>query len=272
MKIELGLAICFGILLLLTIYQIIYGSYSVHKLKNKESFQGMYTPTPSPKQRRKIRPIQQVDGIPPIVHQLAPKNRDKWPSIWRKCQKSWKREFRKPEYQYQLWDDSKLRRFVKQYYPEHYDFYLELPKKINRIDIARYFILHRMGGIYADMDYECLENFYDRLNSRKASVVESPYHGHERVQNSLMASPKGNSFWLRVILEAKKRFLNGEKDTMRLTGPNLLGDVVAKYPLEVSIMPQSKYNPDMNNKKRFYQNPDVRTRHYHTNTWTKARY
>lgn len=269
MTIEAVLGICFVFVIILMIIQSIHPTMWIGE--KREGFRGLYTPTPPP-QRKKSRPIVQEDGIPPVVHQLAPKNRDKWPLIWNKCQKSWKQEFRKPEFSYQMWNDSSLRRFVKQYYPEHYDFYLELPKKINRIDLARYFILHRLGGIYADMDYECLENFYDRLNTRKASVVESPYHSQERVQNSLMASPRGNQFWLRVILEAKKRFLKGEKNTLQLTGPNLLSYVVAKYPLEVSIMPQNKYNPDMNNKKAFYQNPDVRARHYHTNTWTKSRY
>lgn len=261
------------IMIVLLVLFVIVVVYKYATLPEKmESFSGLYTPSGKTNLTKKTRPIRQVDGIPPVVHQLAPKNKYKWPAIWSKCQKSWKKEFRKPEFSYRIWNDSAMVKFVKQYYPEHYDYYQDLPKKKQRIDMARYFILHRLGGIYADMDYECRENFHDRLDTKKANVVESPYKTDSHFQNSLLASPKGNPFWLRVILESKKRFYSGERDTIRLTGSNLLDRCANKFSQEISILPENFYNPNIKNKDRFYQNSDVVARHHRTNHWTKMKY
>ena len=37
---------------------------------------------------------------------------------------------------------------------------------IQRADASRYFILHKYGGLYADLDYEPLMNFWDHLPQR----------------------------------------------------------------------------------------------------------
>jgi hypothetical protein len=43
------------------------------------------------------------------------------------------------------------------------------------IDVFRYIILYHFGGLYADMDYECVRDFWHMLKSGKASVAESVY-------------------------------------------------------------------------------------------------
>ena len=46
---------------------------------------------------------------------------------------------------------------------------------IQRADAARYFILFVHGGLYADLDYEPLINFWFALPATKPGFIESPY-------------------------------------------------------------------------------------------------
>ena len=102
-----------------------------------------------------------IPGIPKIIHQSAPADKSKWPEIWAKCQKKWKELFPAPKYEYKMWTDEDLDALMKNDFPEYYDMYKGYDQNIKRFDIARYFILHKYGGIYADMDYICFKNFYD---------------------------------------------------------------------------------------------------------------
>lgn len=56
-----------------------------------------------------------------------------------------------------------------------------------------------LGGVYADMDYEPLVNFWRYIPKDRVAFVESPFKYAELVQNSFMSSPKGDPFWESVF-------------------------------------------------------------------------
>lgn len=103
---------------------------------------------------------------------------------------------------------------------------------IKRADAARFFLLHHYGGIYADMDYECLNRFHDTLPGGKVSVVQSPWDNGELYQNSLMASPPGHPFWTDVAIPMLVERAATKKctDVYSCTGPWLLRDAVGVAP------------------------------------------
>jgi len=151
-----------------------------------------------------ILPISQTwqyDSIPRIIHQTAPSDKSKWHPVWFKCQKSWQTHF--PDHEYKLWTDEDLDEFIRTKYEWFYPMWKGYDSKIKRIDSARYFILYEYGGIYADMDYECMENFETQLPPGKVSIAESPVQANtisdEKYQNALMASPPKHPFWNHVI-------------------------------------------------------------------------
>ena len=155
--------------------------------------------------------------IPKIIHQTAPADESKWHATWVPCQKSWKEKF--PTWEYMFWNDDDLDKLIKTDYPWFYDTYTGYDQQIKRVDAARCFILHKYGGVYADMDYECINNFQHLLPGDKVSIAESPYK-HESHQNALMASPKGHPFWERVfeVLDEKKN----ESEVVHATGPRVI--------------------------------------------------
>lgn len=63
-----------------------------------------------------------------------------------------------PGWTYTLWTDAMNRDFISTYYPEFLPVYDRYPTPIQRVDAVRYFILHRLGGLFIDLDFECLKN------------------------------------------------------------------------------------------------------------------
>lgn len=203
--------------------------------------------------------------IPKIIHQTAPANKSKWDKIWTECQKSWFEKFPYPEYEYKMWNDKDLDNFIKNDFPWFYDTYINYDVNIKKIDIARYFILYKYGGIYADMDYMCMKNFYHLLPSNKVSISESPHIKNEYIQNALMASNINNPFWIEVINESKNRI---KMPILKSTGPQLLSDVYFLNKNLVHILKKEKFNPSPKSKEKF--NSDiVYAKHFGSCSWCK---
>jgi mannosyltransferase OCH1-like enzyme len=157
-------------------------------------------------------------AIPKIIHQqwkteTVPKKFMKWRQKWFDL-------YPQPEYQHMLWTDVNGRELIEAHYPWFLETYDGYEHNINRADAVRYFILHRYGGIYADLDYEPLVNFYSHLPQNQVGMVESPYYWNEKTQNCLMSSPKGDLFWEDLFGELVK---NAKKvEVLEATGPILL--------------------------------------------------
>jgi len=89
--------------------------------------------------------------VPMRIHQIwlgSP-----FPEKYRAFQESWKKYH--PDWEYYLWTDAELEKF-NLYNRALYDASTNYGEKS---DIARYEILHKMGGLYVDTDFECLKPF-----------------------------------------------------------------------------------------------------------------
>jgi len=71
----------------------------------------------------------------------------------KQCRDSWK--IKNPNWCHIEWNKEMCTSLIKFYYPEHQDMVKNYKYEIQRCDPIRYFILHRYGGLYADMDYSC---------------------------------------------------------------------------------------------------------------------
>lgn len=209
-------------------------------------------------------------NIPKIIHQTAPEDIKKWHPIWKLCQDSWKNNFPNDEYTYMFWNDDDNDKFIKNYFGEYYQLYCDFDKDIIlKVDFVRYAILYKYGGIYADMDFFCNKNFYNKLTSN-ICIVESPA-SNESIQNSLMASPPGDKRWLGVLNNCKTYFYNYKfknpntritgSDVIDISGPRLLS---SSFELSsISILPVNLFNPYANN----FNSNDIYTKHYGTGKW-----
>lgn len=203
------------------------------------------------------------NDIPKIIHQTAPADKTKWNDIWFKCQESWKKYF--PDFEYKMWTDEDLDNLIKNDFLWFYEIYKNYDKNIKRIDIARYFILHKYGGIYADMDYMCFKNFYDLLPKDKVSISESNFPENEYMQNALMISPKEHPFWMNVIKKATERYnINyNNGNILDATGPRLIDSTYEENTDYVNPLPVQLYNAPIEE----IGNDKIYASHYNTFSW-----
>ena len=172
--------------------------------------------------------------IPRLIHQTW-KTRDV-PPEFQALQRSW--IGRNPGFTYRFWTDADIERFVVEEHPALLPVFRGYAEPIARIDLARYLILRRFGGVYADLDFECLRPIDGLLEGRSFVVgLEPEEHGRlakaaERGLSrilcpSFLASVPGHPFWdhlLDQLVEARH-----SPDVLDATGPFLLTRVHDQY-------------------------------------------
>lgn len=217
-------------------------------------------------------------NVPKIIHHIAPLDKERWHPIWDYCYPTWKERF--SNFEHRLWNDhTDIDTLVRNFYPDYWQLYQDLPTHINRIDFARFCILHKYGGIYADMDVYCYKNFYDEINA-ELQIVEAPY-GVEFLENALMVSIPNHQFWIDCMDLSKKQFyevvskknidlqffnnIATQHILTTLSGPNLVCRTWRKWVNRgVKTLPGILYN----NHGMSYH-PEYRTRHMLTGMWGK---
>jgi mannosyltransferase OCH1-like enzyme len=163
------------------------------------------------------------EEVPKIIHQTAMSDKSKWNPIWERCQQSWKDKF--PDFEYRMWTDEDLENLVKTDFSWFYDTWKGYDKNIKRIDSARYCILYKHGGMYVDMDFECLENFWDQIPMDKVSIAGCA-HTPVGFENALMVSPKEHPFWELVFSQL---FRLKDENVFKATGPQLIDGAAEQY-------------------------------------------
>jgi mannosyltransferase OCH1-like enzyme len=144
----------------------------------------------------------------------------------------WRRSFldKNPGYEFDLWDDTDNRAFIARYFPWFLRTYDAYPAEIYRADMVRYFYLYMFGGLYADLDTQCLKPL-DKVLDRSGIVLgrlgTNPNLEHS-IPNAIMASTPREEFWLfvigRAMVEAEK-----PRRPEAMTGPSLLKKAVDSY-------------------------------------------
>lgn len=143
-------------------------------------------------------------NIPHIIHQTWKDSNI--PSQFIPFVNSWKS--RHPSWQYILWTDKKNRNFVAEYFPKFLSIYDSYPYAIQRADAIRYLLLYKLGGVYVDLDIECLQNI-ELMISGQASfyIAKEPAehctkHRKKMILcNAWMASSAKHEFLQAVIRE-----------------------------------------------------------------------
>lgn len=152
------------------------------------------------------------------------------------------------------WNKEMSLTLLKTHYPEHLDMYRKYKYEIQRCDAVRYFILHRYGGFYADMDYTCCRPVDEIIKNFSGTfyLVQSPNTNAlgSFVSNSLMYSISGHVFWrkLFLILENEKTsfsYLSKHIIVMYTTGPVILTKAFNEYKIRYSLScyPWDKFHP-----------------------------
>jgi mannosyltransferase OCH1-like enzyme len=161
-------------------------------------------------------------------HTEFPENFDYWRKTWTKYN---------PTYKYTLFDDNDNYEFIKTYFPWFVERFEAYDKPIKKADAIRYFYLYKNGGIYADLDFECLKSFDDLFNDyKKYGVLLGCMQDSNNIEitsahnipNAIMISRPREDFWLcmfHILLTRNKSDSSIENET----GPIALKDAYLLY-------------------------------------------
>lgn len=166
--------------------------------------------------------------IPKIIFQTW-KSKTEFPDNFKYWMKTWKEKNK--NYEYKLYDDNDNRNFIQTHFPWFLEQYDSYPRNIQRVDVVRYFYLYHHGGIYADMDFECLKSFNDLIMDTEYDVIlgrmGNDVNFEHSIPNAIMISKPKEEFWIYVICCLYQ--IDKQLPTELTTGPILLKTAYDKY-------------------------------------------
>jgi glycosyltransferase involved in cell wall biosynthesis len=226
-------------------------------------------------------------AIPKVIHQL-------WkdaavPERYRSLVDSWSRH--NPGWERRLWTDRDLLDLVEQRYPDWLATYLGYQHNINRADLGRYLVLREFGGVYVDLDCECLQPIDPLLAGATLAIgVEPAEHvaqlpldepGFEQfLCASFIASTPYHPYWDAVLAEARASV--GETAVLFQTGPFVLTRAYRDFPDKASVRllpealvyPLSKYDcwEGLHNDIEFWERKTrgAYVAHFWDGTWFRS--
>ena len=190
--------------------------------------------------------------IPKIIHQT-------WktvdiPEKWKGYQDSWKKH--NPEYEYKLWTDEDVDNFMRSDFNEYYHFFANLSPIIKKVDFFRYCLMYKEGGIYADLDMECLKPIDEIIagnqivvgKTTKANTALS--YGYPDIEIAFLASAPGLQIWPELLQYIKMKeeglfnavlsFFSPSFSALLITGPNTFSDFLngnKQFKKQVTLLP-----------------------------------
>ena len=155
--------------------------------------------------------------IPRIVHQLW--KTDDIPARWREAVHSVKRYHK--GWEYRLWTDERVDEYVRTNHPRFYPVFAGFNRHIMRVDVFRYVLMHDIGGLYCDLDYEFVRPFDYGDAQVVLSLEYDEAYGDDvnQVANYVFASAPKHALW-RDVLDNLQRYPPHAAQSVR----RLLGD------------------------------------------------
>lgn len=136
--------------------------------------------------------------IPKLIHQTY---RDyELPEIYALCAQQMRALH--PDYTYKFWTDDEMYAFMHTEFPTYWSKFSALPRVIMQVDMFRYFLLYKYGGIYADLDYYMLRPLDGMLTGKELVLpvdCEAADGTPLCVGNCIFASRPQHPFWKKLM-------------------------------------------------------------------------
>lgn len=207
---------------------------------------------------------ENVLRIPRLMHQLY-ESPTGVPLRLKQLSESWTEK--NPSWKYMFWGTKEIDVFLNDHFPDFIPFYRDYEFDVQRWDAIRYLILYTYGGLYIDMDYECLQPI-DKILTNKGCFLGMEPKIHSALSgvpyiigNAFMASVPGHDFMKCLIEELynKEKYTNPDKKRriLQTTGPLMLSRVYEDYQgkADIGLIPSEIVTP--------LSSMDVRSMHLH---------
>lgn len=188
--------------------------------------------------------------IPQVIHQTW-KSTDV-PKHFAMLAETWQEHH--PEWTYKLWTDKANRDFIGDYWPDFVTQYDNYSSTIQRVDAVRYLTLLKFGGLYVDIDFECLRSIEPLLQGKECVFGIEPKEHAQRfakdqiICNAFMASVPEHDFFTSIyenLIDVKLKSHNTVLDILESTGPFLLSKAYDEYQQKqrITLLPSELIYP-----------------------------
>ncbi len=222
---------------------------------------------------KKRQKVLHMDKL--LIHQIAPTNTSDWHPFWSKCHDSWKKH-----YEVMVWNDQEdIDNLIRDYYPKWWNLYQAFPFHVMKIDFVRLAILHRYGGLYADMDIFCYKQIPEQYLNKPFVAIENltEEYTSARFENSMMYSEKNNELMILLMDYVKTLFINSrhhfETPYQRsVKNDYLINNITGSGMLSagmISFRQSGKFPCALFNNRPASYDPSFYTKHAHSSIWGK---
>lgn len=193
---------------------------------------------------------------------------------------SWKRK--NPQAEYRFYDDRACRAIVVSEFPSYLQTYDSFAYAVQRADFFRYLVVYRYGGLYADIDMECLKPF-DWFFAQEGAVFciemqttvqrqrELGYLHPFQIANCIFAAEPNNSFLGRVLERivalSRSRADCAISEIEDITGPRMLTRTFFEGGQDVTVICQIFWMPPYEYPKVFPINKNMYACHHFLGSW-----
>jgi hypothetical protein len=181
--------------------------------------------------------------IPKRIHQIL--NTDVLPNAWQDFVWSWHKF--NPDWEYKLWTLEDRKAFLRERRPDLLPAYNRFKRNVQKADLFRYVVLSELGGVYADLDAECLQPFEPLVRGHTfIAGKEPPGHGSGWgfdyiVGNAVLASTPRHPFLEYLIdhvVTLAEKPVDFASDVLVTTGTHTLTAVCDSYPgNDITVVP-----------------------------------
>ena len=191
-----------------------------------------------------------------------------------------------PDLDYRFYDDAACRLVMAEVFPDLLAAYDALPAPVMRADVFRYAVVYRDGGIYADIDMECLRPIGPLLSLGECLVsaearlgrtrqLELGYAGDTQIANCIFAARPRHPLFRRAVERAFALFASaGSKANLSvedISGPRMLTRLLSEERFEdVAILPQIVLMAPLDYPNVWPLNRFMYARHRTFGTWKGA--
>lgn len=118
-----------------------------------------------------------------------------------------------PKWEMKLWTEDNMPHFKNQ------DLYRQTKTLAGKVDIARYELIYKYGGIFIDIDFECFKNIEPLIKDIKAFA--SFNWNNKFISNGILGAVSSHPAFAKLVYELKEWVQkNANKQANRRTGPH----------------------------------------------------
>jgi hypothetical protein len=186
-----------------------------------------------------------------------------------------------------FYDDAAMAAFVQDRFPAYAPLFESFRFPVQKADLFRLLVVLDQGGIYADMDMECLAPLGDLLDTDKAVFgieaqvtatrqTELGYAQPFQVANCIFAAPAGNGFIAALVADMATKIAARPVEVVAAiedaTGPKALTRFFyASRPRDVGVLEQIYWVPPDLYADLPLLRTRIRCRHHFLGSWKEQR-